>query len=113
MAEVTECGVLALDYLAQVGSTTVDEIQEQINVLPAQVARVVRQLQSAGFVSSDINPQDRRGVDVSITDEGRAVHSKCRQAKLAPIIASLEGLGADERSQFMGLVRNFEEVGAL
>ena len=55
-------------------------------------------------MSSEINRQDRRRIDVTITHAGRASHARYRDAKLAPILAALERLTQTERSQFMMLV---------
>ena len=103
-AEITESEFLALDYLAEVGTATVGETQQHIKVVPAQMSRLLRRLQSAGLVTSGINRKDRRRVDMTITDSGRAVHAKYRKAKLAPIVAALERLSSDERDAFMQLV---------
>ena len=83
---------LALDHLVEAGTATVGQIQRQIGVLPAQMSRHLRRLRSAGFVTCQINRDDRRKVNVAITQSGGAVHAKYRRAKL-------------ERSQFMGLVQ--------
>ena len=104
-SEVTETGFLALDYLVEAGTDSVGEVQQHINVIPAQMSRLVRQLGSDGLIESNINREDRRKIDLTITEQGREVHARYRDAKLAPIIASLERLTADERAQFMVLVR--------
>lgn len=104
-AELTEPEFLALDHLVEAGTATVGQIQRQIGVLPAQMSRHLRRLRSAGFVTCQINRDDRRKVNVAITQSGGAVHAKYRRAKLAPIIAALERLTEHERSQFMGLVQ--------
>jgi DNA-binding MarR family transcriptional regulator len=102
--EITESEFLALDCLTEVGTATVGETQQHIKVVPAQMSRLLRRLESAKFVTSDINPEDRRRVDITITDSGRAVHARYRKAKLAPIIAALDHLTENERAQFMALV---------
>jgi DNA-binding MarR family transcriptional regulator len=103
-AELTESEFLALDYLAETGTATVGNVQKHIKVLPAQMSRLVRRLQEADLVSSAINRQDRRKIDVSITRAGRAAHARYHDAKLAPILAALERLTKTERSQFMTLL---------
>ena len=102
--EITESEFLALDHLAEVGTATVGETQQHIKVVPAQMSRLLRRLGDAGFVTTDINREDRRRVDMTISESGRAVHAKYRKAKLAPILAALERLSSDEREAFMKLV---------
>ena len=103
-SELTESEFLALDHLSGVGTATVGDTQQQIQVVPAQMSRLLRRLEGSGFVTSDINREDRRRVDITITNAGPAVHARYRKAKLAPIIAALDRLTDDERAQFMALV---------
>ena len=103
-AEITESEFLSLDYLVEVGTATVGETQQHVKVVPAQMSRLLRRLESAGFVTSDINREDRRRVDITVTESGRAIHAKYRKAKLAPIVAALERRSHDEREAFMKLV---------
>ena len=103
-SEVTESEFLALDHLADAGTVTVGEVQKCIKVAPAQMSRILRRLEGGGFVTSDINREDRRRIDITITESGRAVHAKYRKAKLAPILAALERLSSEERAAFMQLV---------
>lgn len=103
-SELTESEFLALDHLSGVGTATVGDTQQHIKVVPAQMSRLLRRLEGSGFVTSDINREDRRRVDITVTDTGRAVHARYRKAKLGPIVAALERLTEDERSQFMTLV---------
>jgi DNA-binding MarR family transcriptional regulator len=104
-ADLAETEFLALDYLTEAHSAHVGEIQKYIGVLPSQMSRMLRRLESAGFTRSAINPEDRRKVDVAITESGRQVHAKYRRAKLAPIVRALERLSQAERAQFMALVQ--------
>jgi DNA-binding MarR family transcriptional regulator len=103
-ADLSETEFLALDHLAEAGTTTVGVIQKHTGVLPAQMSRILRRLEDEGFVSTAMNRTDRRKVDVSLTDSGRRRHARYRQAKLAPLLAALERLTPEERSLFMGLV---------
>lgn len=104
-AELTESAFLALDHLAETEVASVGEITKQIKVLPAQMSRILRSLESKGLVACDINPGDKRKVDVTITKTGKRVHSSYRKAKLIPIINALDRLSEAERSQFMALVQ--------
>ena len=103
-SDLTESEYLALDHLVQSGTSTVGKITEAIGVLPAQMSRIIRRIEQAGFVSGAINPDDKRRVDISISKKGKQVHTKYRKAKLAPLIEALERLTPEERSQFMSLV---------
>ena len=64
-AEITESEFLALDYLTEAGTATVGEAQQHIGVVPAQMSRLLRRMESAELVKSDINREDRRRVDIT------------------------------------------------
>lgn len=102
--QLTESEFLALDYLAGAGTATVGAVKDHIRVLAAQMSRLVRSLEDAGFVTCELNSADRRRVNLTITKTGRKAHEKYREAKLAPIVQALERLTADEREQFMTFV---------
>lgn len=102
---VTESEFLALEFLCETGTTSVGEIQHHINVVPAQMSRLLRRLEGEKLVTTAINLEDRRKVDVTISDAGKAVRDEYRDAKMAPIIAALERLAPEERGEFMNLVR--------
>jgi DNA-binding MarR family transcriptional regulator len=102
---ITESEFLALEYLCEVGTTSVGEIQHHINVVPAQMSRLLRRLEAEMLVTTAINPNDRRKVDVTISDTGRAIRDEYRKAKLAPIVSALDRLTSEERTEFMNLVK--------
>lgn len=108
-AEVTESEFLALDQLAQNGVQTVGAIREEINVLPAQMSRIVRRLEEARYITTSINAHDKRKVDVKMTPDGGKIYKKYRKAKLEPIIHALDRLSNTQQKQFMDLVKLMSE----
>lgn len=104
-ADLTESEFLVLDYLVDRGTATVGEAGKHVKLLPAQMSRVLRRLETAGMVSCDINADDRRRVDVTTTAQGRRSHADYQNAKRAPIVAALDRLTEKERSQFIALVQ--------
>lgn len=110
-AELTESEFLALDHLVHVGTTTVGEVKSHIRVMSAQMSRLVRSLEESGFLTCELNADDRRRVNLIITPLGRKAHARYRDAKLAPIVAALERLTPQEREQFMALVEKMARPG--
>ncbi len=112
--EITETEFLALDILWRAtGSLTVGEIQRQIGILPAQMSRVIRSLESKGhmpLISCRINPDDKRKIDVELTPAGRAAHQSYRQTKLGSIEKMLLTLSEHDRQEFMRILRLFRET---
>jgi DNA-binding MarR family transcriptional regulator len=74
------------------------------------MSRIVRSLEDSRFVTCDINPQDKRKIDVTITDSGRLSYEKFRKSKLQSILDALERLTEEERMQFMELLRKMTGV---
>ena len=108
-AEVTESEFLALDHLSQKGVCTVGSIREEINVLPAQMSRIIRRLEEAGYITTAINAGDKRKVDVKMTADGGKVYRKYRKAKLDPLVHALDRLTPAQQRQFMELVQLMSE----
>ena len=100
ISDLTESEFLALDCLAS-KSCTVGEIIQSVQVLPAQMSRIVRRLEQAAYVTSDLNPDDKRKVDLSITSKGKKAYERFRKAKITPIVEALERLTPKDREIFM------------
>jgi len=111
--EITETEFLALDILAKATkSKNVGEIQREIGVLPAQMSRIIRSLESKGgkpLVHCRINAQDKRKIDVELTPAGREAHRSYRDIKLGSIQKSLEALSERDRNEFMRILRLVRE----
>lgn len=112
-ASLTEPEFLALDALVKSSPQTVGDIQRSVGVLPAQMSRILRGLErhTSGqpLVNCSINREDRRRVDVTLTDAGRALHQAYRRGRLSFICDFLANLSDDERVCFMRIVQSFRE----
>jgi DNA-binding MarR family transcriptional regulator len=107
-AEITETEFLTLDLLSKRQPVTVGDIQRHIGVLPAQMSRVIRSLESKGdepLISCRINTQDKRKVDVEMTPAGVKAHQTYRQLKLGSIEKMLLGLTEHDRGELMRILR--------
>ena len=62
-------------------------------------------LERAGLIARSPDPVDRRGVTITLTDEGRALIDRLTEAHMANEARLLEGLTAPEREQLGGLLR--------
>ena len=110
--ELSESEFVTLDLLTRHDTLTVGEIQKQIGILPAQMSRLLRSLEDKNgkvLVESGINPQDRRKVDVAITEAGRKVYDKYRAARRATALQWLQHLDQGDRDSFMRVLRSFRE----
>ena len=112
--EISETEFLALDALSKQAPLTVGDIQRQIGVLPAQMSRIVRSLESKGdepLIQCTINPQDKRKIDVQLTPAGQKAHNTYRQIKLGSTEQLLLGLSDEDRQEFMRIIRLLRQEG--
>lgn len=110
--ELTEAEFLALDLLVKQQPQTVGDLQKQIGVLPAQMSRVIRALEGKSegpLISCQINHQDKRKIDVELTEAGRQAHQAYRQVKLGSIQQMLQGLSEKDRSELVRITRLIRE----
>lgn len=107
--EITETEFLALDGLVRASrSLHVGEIQRELGILPAQMSRVIRSLEHKGekpLVKCQINPEDKRKIDVELTAVGRETHRAYRQWKLGTIHEMLLTLSEQDRSELVRILR--------
>jgi len=111
--EISETEFLALDILVRATHPlSVGDIQRQIGILPAQMSRVIRALESKGgqpLITCKINPEDKRKVDVELTPAGRQTHEAYRQLKLATTEKILQDLSEQDRAEFVRIMRLIRE----
>ena len=109
--EPTEAEFLALDLLVKRGPMTVGEIQREIGILPAQMSRLIRSLEGkgGGLVKCNINEQDRRKIDVTLSKAGQKAHGHYRTLRRATSLEFLAHLDPDDRDVFMRVIRSFRE----
>jgi len=110
--ELSEAEFVTLDLLVHQGTMIVGDLQRAVGILPAQMSRLLRGLGEKGgapFVTSSINSQDRRKVDIQITDAGRAAYERYRTARRTTALEFLEQMGPEDRNNFMRMLRSFRE----
>ena len=110
--DLSETEFLTLDILSKDQPLTIGEIQKRIGVVPAQMSRIVRALEEhggRGYVVCNINAEDRRRVNVSLTKRGASAHEKYKVARLESMHAVLDVLKPDDRTHFMRILRAIRE----
>lgn len=107
-AELSETQFLTLDILTKSGLQNVGDLQRAIGVLPAQMSRVIRSLESnfdSPLIRCELNPQDKRKIDVTITDAGKKAYDDFKQAKITKLAAIIEQLKPDDQEQLVRICR--------
>jgi DNA-binding MarR family transcriptional regulator len=113
-AELSESQFLTLDTLVNSGAAiSVGEIQRSISVLPAQMSRIIRSLES-GFekplIRCELNQTDKRKIDVTLTPEGRRMYTEFRSARLTKTVDTLQHLPENDRAEFVRICRQIREL---
>lgn len=88
---IPEWRVLA--HLAQSGAVSVREVQARVDMDKSKVSRAAARLQSAGLVAKAENPQDRRLIELTLTEAGRELVARILPVALAYQTEVLDRLG--------------------
>jgi DNA-binding MarR family transcriptional regulator len=111
--DLTEPEFVTLDTLAQRKTCTVGEIQQILDVRPAQMSRIIRALENKAekpLITCAINPQDKRRINVTISELGKKAHEEYRKRRLQSHIALLTGLAESEQTEIMKIVHRFRQI---
>ncbi|NOX74675.1 MAG: MarR family transcriptional regulator, partial [Alphaproteobacteria bacterium] len=71
---VSEWRVVA--HLYQAEKVSIREVYQQVQIDKSKASRAAARLEKSGYVSKKINPGDRRLVELSLTEKGRAMHDE-------------------------------------
>lgn len=110
--DLPESEFITLDILSKEQPLTIGEIQRRIGVVPAQMSRIIRALENregGAYIECRINPDDRRRVDVSLTETGEKAHQAYRESRLGSMLHILAGLKPDDRIQFIRILRTIRK----
>ncbi|MFE2579820.1 MarR family winged helix-turn-helix transcriptional regulator [Streptomyces sp. NPDC059378] len=73
----------------------VQEISERVHLSQSALSRLIARLERDGLVERAMCPQDRRGVRVALTAQGRALHGEVRPVQRAVLTRMLTDGSAD------------------
>jgi DNA-binding MarR family transcriptional regulator len=110
--DLKEGEFLTLALLAENDTMIVGDIQRELGVLPAQMSRIIRSLESRPrpCVACQINPQDKRKINVQLTEEGEHVFRSSRQRRVARILEILQELDESELGNFAGIIDHVLDI---
>lgn len=109
--DLKEIEFLTLSLLYQREVLIVGDIQRQLGVLPAQMSRIIRALENRDrpLIACKINAQDKRKIDVALTDAGRSAFQEYHSARVRTIsglLASLEESDQADLERVVGRLRD-------
>jgi DNA-binding MarR family transcriptional regulator len=104
--DLKEIEFLTLSLLHKREKLIVGDIQRQLGVLPAQMSRIIRALETRDrpLIACRINPQDKRKIDVALTPAGMAAFQEYQAARVRTISSLLNHLGDDDLNDLQRLI---------
>jgi DNA-binding MarR family transcriptional regulator len=92
-------GYSVLFRLKEGGPTRLSDLAQRLGLDLSTTSRHVHHLEVAGLVQRAVVEEDRRAALLSLTDEGRDLVERVREAKRAVITEMLAGWTAGEREE--------------
>lgn len=104
--ELKDIEFLTLSLLHQRESLIVGDIQRQLGVLPAQMSRIIRALETRErpLIACRINAQDKRKIDVALTPAGEVAFQEHQGTRVRILANILSKLPAEEREELRVLL---------
>lgn len=87
----------------------VSEIAASLWISAPGVTRLITGLEHDGYVRRDMDPDDRRGVLVSLTDRGREAMAPAMEELLQRFRGLVDYLGEEESGRLIDLLRSVED----
>jgi DNA-binding MarR family transcriptional regulator len=81
----------------------VNDLAERLDIAPAFASRLIRELVDKGFVTRTVAPQDRRVMEVGLTEEGRGLLRKIDSDVHVHVEYFQRQLTDDERAAALGI----------
>lgn len=104
--DLKEIEFQTLAILQERGTMIVGDIQRLLGVLPAQMSRVIRSLETrrGGLINCQINSNDKRKIDVCINEAGEKAFNEYRAARVERLGELLQDLTDEEQGQVIHLL---------
>jgi DNA-binding MarR family transcriptional regulator len=96
--------ILKILYSIQPSTVTIKQIRSQMPDKMSDVSRIVEKMRNKGLIDRKINSEDRRNVDISITDKGIAAYNDT-EPYFRGIEKQLDKLSSEEVQQLNQLLR--------
>ena len=92
------------------GPLTLGELAACEQVAPPTMTKVVEKLESRGFVTRRVDPDDRRVARVTVTTAGTRYLERTRARRTAWLAARLGELDAEQRAQLTSTIELLEAI---
>lgn len=107
--DVTPAQCHALEYLAEAGGATLNEVAEALFLEKSSASRMIEILVKKEYVLRERHPEDGRAVLIRLTDTGDELAMILERDILAERRLVLAGFGAEEREVIISAVEKLAE----
>ena len=100
---------IGLKVLSRMAPCTANELARAIDQVPSAVTRLLDKLEALGCVRRQAHAQDRRALQIVLTDEGRTLWARLQQRGEDVIDYASRDLSAAERTQLLSLLTRIRD----
>ena len=87
------------------------DISEVMDTVPPAISSMIKELEDKGYITRQLDPDDKRRVRLELTEAGRNVNEQMRTRWLATTTERLSQLSKSELEQFLVTTHKMLEVG--
>ena len=110
--DLKEVEFLTLSLLHANGTMIVGDIQRVLGILPAQMSRIIRALETRErpLIQCRINPRDKRKIDVAMTPAGEKTLLDYQGARIGRIVERLQILSDDDQEDLIRVLTKLHSL---
>ena len=102
---------IALHYIASHGDEVIPgDIGNEMNVSTARIAQTLNSIEKKGWITREIDPDDRRRIRVRLTPEGKAFEEKHSRMIIDMTAEMLAGLGESDAVEYVRILGRLAEM---
>jgi MarR family transcriptional regulator, organic hydroperoxide resistance regulator len=109
-AELTGPQLWALQILVLSAPMRVSELAKRMYLSPATVVGIVDRLEAKGVVTRTRSKEDRRGVELTLTEKGQEVVAKAPQVAQSVLLQGLAALSDQELSVVVAGIKQLVRI---
>ncbi|MFT4246464.1 MAG: MarR family transcriptional regulator [Pseudomonas sp.] len=105
--ELSDCGFshyMGLKVLSAQSPCTANELAQALEQTPSAITRLLDKLEAMGAVRREPHAQDRRALQIVMTDQGRRLYKQLKQRGDRVMAFALRDLSAEERDRLTHLL---------
>ncbi|MCL1835290.1 MAG: winged helix DNA-binding protein [Oscillospiraceae bacterium] len=106
--------VFALHHIAANGGDNIipSELSDAVGISGARIAATLNSLEKKGYITRQIDPEDRRRILVTLTDTGREQEETYRRALVDSVERMLRLLGERDAKEYVRISRKLAKLAA-